>query len=325
MKAFPAAPSPSCPLWSEPFSLSPRLERLEGLTLKEGLKFFRHSEMIMRRPHEGKKVLTESEQHLNLFLEHSSRPNTRKPSIWRKRSVNPIRFSIIVPVFHEGERINDVIENLNHLDSDKNIEIIVVDGAQEKDTLGMIHGTPVLKISSERGRAKQMNAGASIARGEILIFLHADTELPVHALNRIHSLLERREYVGGAFDLGIKSDKFIFKVIGTLSSLRSRLSKVPFGDQAIFIRREYFDKIGGYKEIPLMEDAELMRRIKKSGNRVWIFKDRVITSPRRWEKEGVIYCTLRNWTLQALYLLGISAHKLANFYRTDYPRRKGEV
>ena len=237
--------------------------------------------------------------------------------------MNPIKFSIIVPAFHEGESINDLIEWLNRLDSDKNSEIIVVDGDQEKDTLEAIYRNSVIKISSERGRAKQMNAGASIARGEILIFLHADTELPVRALKKIQSLLEQKEYVGGAFDLGIKSNKVIFRVIGTLSSWRSRLNKIPFGDQAIFIRREYFDRIGGYKEIPLMEDVELMRRIKKSRDKIWIFYDRVMTSPRRWEKEGVIYCTLRNWTLQGLYLLGISPHKLAIFYKTNY--RAGKV
>jgi rSAM/selenodomain-associated transferase 2 len=164
-----------------------------------------------------------------------------------------------------------------------------------------------------------MNAGALVAKGEILIFLHADTELPVRALKKIDSLKDRREYVGGAFDLGIKSDKLIFRVIGTLSSWRSRLNRIPFGDQAIFIRKEYFDQIGGYKEIPLMEDVELMRRIKRSENKIWIFNDRVMTSPRRWEKEGVIYCTLRDWTLQTLYFLGLSPDKLSRFYK-NYDR-----
>ena len=228
------------------------------------------------------------------------------------------KFSVIVPVFHEAERINGLIEYLNHLDSEGNAELIIVDGAKEKDTLMAIRSNSAIKISSEQGRAKQMNAGASIARGEILIFLHADTELPVHALRKIGSFIGQTEYVGGAFDLGIKSDKPIFKVIGTLSSLRSRLNRIPFGDQAIFIRREYFNKIGGYKEIPLMEDVELLRRINKSGDRIRIFYDRVMTSPRRWEKEGVIYCTLRNWILQTLYSFGVSPQKLIKFYKSDY-------
>jgi rSAM/selenodomain-associated transferase 2 len=232
--------------------------------------------------------------------------------------VNSPKFSIIVPAFHERGRINGLIERAKHLDSGNEGEIIVVDGAPEEDTLRAIYSNNVIKISSEKGRAKQMNAGASVARGETLIFLHADTELPPCALQKIGSLMEQGDYVGGAFDLGIKSDKFIFKVIGALSSLRSRLNRIPFGDQAIFIRREFFKKIGGYKEIPLMEDMELMRRIKKSGNKIRIFYDRAMTSPRRWEKEGVVYCTLRNWTLQALYFLGISPHKLIHFYKSDY-------
>jgi len=239
--------------------------------------------------------------------------------------VNPIQFSIIVPAFHEGENINHLIESVNRLDSDKNSEIIIVDGARERDTLGAIHRNHVIKVSSERGRAKQMNVGASVARGEILIFLHADTELPAHALRKIHSLMEQREYVGGAFDLGIKSDRFIFKAIGKLASWRSRLNRVPFGDQAIFIRREYFDRIGGYREIPLMEDVELMRRIKKAGDKIWIFYDRVMTSPRRWNEEGVIYCIFRNWALQTFYYLGISPHKLATFYKSGFRRGRVEA
>ena len=239
--------------------------------------------------------------------------------------MNSIKFSIIVPVFHEEEWINALIEYLNNLDLHKDIEIIVVDGAREKNTLKAIHNNQVIKIPSEKGRAKQMNVGASAAKGEILIFLHADTELPFQALKKINSFIGQREYVGGAFDLGIKSDKFIFKMIGTLSSLRSRFNRIPFGDQAIFIRREYFNQIGGYKEIPLMEDVELMRRIKKSRKKIWIFYDRVMTSPRRWEKEGIIYCTLRNWAIQALYLLGVSPHKLTNFYKNSYSRRRIEV
>ena len=234
-----------------------------------------------------------------------------------KRFVNPIQFSIIVPAFHEGEYINDLIERLRRLDSDKKSEIIVVDGAHEKDTLGAIRRNHVVQTFSERGRAKQMNAGASIARGEILIFLHADTELPIQALGKIHSLMERGEYVGGAFDLGIKSDKMIFRLIGIFASWRSRLNRIPFGDQAIFIRRDYFNKIGGYQEIPLMEDLELMKRIKRSGDKIWIFYDRVMTSPRRWEKEGVVYCTLRNWTLQVLYFFGVSPDHLAKYYKNS--------
>jgi rSAM/selenodomain-associated transferase 2 len=236
--------------------------------------------------------------------------------------MNYPKFSVIVPALHEAEEINKLIEHLNRLDSEKASEIIVVDGDPERDTLKAIHTNNVFKISSGKGRARQMNAGASVARGEILIFLHADTELPPCAFRRINAFLPRKEYVGGAFDLGIKSDKPIFKVIAFLASLRSRLSRIPFGDQGIFIRREYFNDIGGYKQIPLMEDVELMSRIRRSGKKIKIFYDRVKTSPRRWEREGVLYCTLRNYANQLLYFLGVSPHKLVNWYKNDDPEGK---
>jgi hypothetical protein len=101
------------------------------------------------------------------------------------------------------------------------------------------------------------------------------------------------------------------------------LNRIPYGDQAIFIRREYFNEIEGYKDIPVMEDVELMRGIKRSGKKIFIFRDLVMTSPRRWEEEGVIYCILRNWTLQILYFLGVSPHKLVNFYKSTYRKRRG--
>jgi len=224
------------------------------------------------------------------------------------------KFSIIIPVLHEAERINDLIGHLKQLDPEKSFQIIVVDGAPEEDTLKAIRDDRVTKISTDKGRAKQMNAGAFAAKGDVLIFLHADTELPLNALKRLDEFINRNEYVGGAFDLGIKSDKIIFKVIALLGSLRSRMNRIPYGDQAIFIRRDFFNEIGGYKDIPLMEDAELMRRIKRSAKKIFIFRDRVETSPRRWAEEGLAYCILRNWTLQILYFLGVSPYKLVNFY-----------
>ena len=233
------------------------------------------------------------------------------------------KFSIIIPVLHEAERINDLIGHLRQLDPEKSSEIIVVDGAPEKDTLQAIHDDRITKISFEKGRARQMNAGAFAAKGDILIFLHADTELPLSAMKRMNEFINRNEYVGGAFDLGIKSEKLIYRAIAFLGSLRSRLNRIPYGDQAILIRRDYFNEIGGYKDIPVMEDVELMRRIKRSGKKIFIFRDRVVTSPRRWEEEGVIFCILRNWTLQILYFLGVSPHKLVNFYKSTCRKRRG--
>jgi hypothetical protein len=127
--------------------------------------------------------------------------------------------------------------------------------------------------------------------------------------------MENGEVVAGAFDLGIRSGRPVFRLIETAASLRSRITRVPYGDQAIFIRKDYFHATEGFREIPLMEDVELMRRIRKAGDRISIIPERVRTSPRRWEKEGVLFCTLRNWTLITLYFLGVPPEKLARFYR----------
>jgi rSAM/selenodomain-associated transferase 2 len=159
-----------------------------------------------------------------------------------------------------------------------------------------------------------MNAGAAAACGEILIFLHADTTLPDNALEKINQAMQNLDYVGGAFDLKIDSDRLFLKYISTRASLRSRRNRIPFGDQAIFIRKKYFDQIGGYKEIPLMEDVDLMRRIKKDGKKIVILPDKVTTSARRWESEGAFYATMRNQILLRLFYLGVSPHKLAKYY-----------
>ena len=221
-------------------------------------------------------------------------------------------FSIIIPVLHEARNINPLLEHLQQLD--ENCEIIVVDGCPKRETIDNIRNKDIKILISEAGRGRQMNTGAAIASGEILIFLHADTRLPVSALDCIRHSLQKKQYVGGAFDLSIRSDKLIFKVIAKCASLRSRLTRIPYGDQAIFIRKDYFNKIGGYKEIPLMEDVGLMQCIKKRGDKICILSDGVFTSPRRWEKEGIIYCTLRNWVIIVLYLIGVSPDKLARYY-----------
>ena len=221
-------------------------------------------------------------------------------------------FSIIIPVLNEPKNINILLEYLKLFE--ENFEIIVVEGNSKRETIAKIRNKDIKILISEAGRGRQMNTGAASAGGEILIFLHADTRLPVTALDCIRHALQEKQYVGGAFDLGIRSDNLIFKVIAKCASLRSRLTRTPYGDQAIFIRKDYFNRIGGYKEIPIMEDVELMQRIKKRGDKIYIFSERVFTSPRRWEKEGIIYCTLRNWIIIILYLIGISPDKLARYY-----------
>ena len=228
------------------------------------------------------------------------------------------RFSIIIPVLHESDRINSLIDHIHCLARDYGHEIIVVDGSPVKDTIGAIRSKGVIKLSTGRGRARQMNAGASLTKGEILIFLHADTELPACAFARIDSIMKGNRYMAGAFTLGIRSKKNFLRSLARLASLRCRITRIPYGDQAIFIRRDYFRKIGSYRELPLMEDVELMRRIKHGGDRICILSDHVMTSARRWEEEGFLFGLLRNTILFTLFILRVSPEKLARFYKSEY-------
>jgi len=223
-------------------------------------------------------------------------------------------FSIILPVLNESSIINQTIEHVYRLGYGFYLEVIVVDGDTEGGTVYRIKDERVIKIISPKGRGRQMNKGASVATGDILLFLHTDTELPENAFRTISAVIDKKQYVGGAFDLGIKSGRLIFRLIEKLVYIRTRLTGIPYGDQAIFIKKDIFAGMNGYQEIPIMEDVELMRRIKKSGYKICIIPQRVSTSPRRWEKEGIIYCTLRNWALISLYLSGFKPEKLAKFY-----------
>jgi rSAM/selenodomain-associated transferase 2 len=223
--------------------------------------------------------------------------------------------SIIVPVLYESETINGLISHLRSLPRNGTVEIIVVDGDPQGSTVSEIMDREVLTSLSEKGRARQMNRGARTASGEILLFLHADAMLPNDALLRIGSVMNNPSYGAGAFELGISSQKRIFRITEKYVALRTRLTRVPFGDQALFFRKSYFELIGGFDDIPLMEDVELMRRIRRRKDRICIIPEKVITSPRRWEREGIFYCTLRNWLLQALYAGGVSPERLARWYR----------
>jgi rSAM/selenodomain-associated transferase 2 len=235
----------------------------------------------------------------------------------RRRGLTPEipAVSVIIPVLNESAGINDLIAHLHAIEPEGSCEIIVVDGDSHGGTLKAIRDTSVVKAKSLKGRGRQMNEGAKIANGNILLFLHADSELPREAFSLIVTALNSGKFVAGAFDLGIKSKGFVFRLIESMASVRSRITRIPFGDQAIFIRRAYFLGIGGYKDMPIMEDVEIMQRIKKRGDKICIIRLRALTSARRWEKEGVLRCTLRNWLLQTLYFFGMSPDRLSKWYK----------
>ncbi|MFC1712877.1 TIGR04283 family arsenosugar biosynthesis glycosyltransferase [Candidatus Poribacteria bacterium] len=225
------------------------------------------------------------------------------------------RISIVIPVLREAERINSLVDHIHSQEFHESYEIIVVDGDPDGTTINAIQHEEIKTMTSAKGRARQMNAGAGIAEGEILFFLHADTLLPDNGLHKISSAMEDKQYVAGAFNLGMDTNSLALKIIVYIASRRSRLSRIPYGDQGIFIRRDYFNRIGCYKDIPLMEDVELMRRIKKMGDKIHIIPDRVSTSARRWEEEGVARCSARNIIIATLYCMGVSPETLVRYYR----------
>lgn len=159
-----------------------------------------------------------------------------------------------------------------------------------------------------------MNAGASVASGDVLLFLHADTLLPENWEEKLLSAMSDEGVVGGAFTLSIDSARLFHKIIAAAANIRSRVTGIHYGDQGIFVKRSVFDKIGGFKDIPIMEDVDLMRRLKKVGT-VVMLKDKVATSARRWDKEGAVHATIRNWLLITLYYMGVAPERLYKLYK----------
>ncbi|WP_084185187.1 TIGR04283 family arsenosugar biosynthesis glycosyltransferase [Desulfonatronum thiodismutans] len=225
-----------------------------------------------------------------------------------------VRLSVIIPVFREERGITALVDHLATHALKEIAEILVVDGDSERRTLAVLDGRDVVRIGSGAGRARQMNAGAAQAHGDVLLFLHADTRLPTGADTLIFQALADPRAVGGAFRLAVDSPRSALRLIAAAANLRTWLTRVPYGDQAIFLRRATFEKLGGYADIPLMEDLELMRRVRRKGWPVVLLREAAFTSARRWEQEGVWRCTLRNWGVRLLYHLGVCPGRLRQFY-----------
>jgi len=227
--------------------------------------------------------------------------------------------SIIIPVLNEAENIERLLRELAVTCPDA--EIIAADGGSRDGTLEVVQSFPRVRlVSGQRGRARQMNAGARVAGGNVLLFLHSDTHLPVGALRAIQGVWSHPGVVGGRFDVRFDSERPIFRLIAALMNLRSRLSGIFTGDQAIFLRREVFEELGGYPDIPLMEDVEFTRRLKRKG-RLACLRLRATTSARRWEREGVLRTILLMWTLRFLYFIGVPPERLHRMYYPRLPSR----
>ena len=221
-----------------------------------------------------------------------------------------MNISVIVPVLNEEKTIAASLQALLTLTP---CEIIIADGGSADRTLELAKSFPVKVISSERGRGGQMNRGAAEARGDVLLFLHADTRLPASALNDIDAALNEPRYVGGRFDVELAGDHWLLPLVGRLISYRSRLSKVATGDQALFVRREVFERMGGFPDMPLLEDIAFCRTLKRLGD-VACLRSRVVTSARRWEVDGVWRTIFTMWIIKLLYFAGVSPARLKRFY-----------
>jgi rSAM/selenodomain-associated transferase 2 len=220
--------------------------------------------------------------------------------------------SIIVPVLNEEAGIATMLQSLSGLRA-RGTEVIVVDGGSRDRTVALAQPLCDRLIAAPRGRAVQMNAGAAVARGDVLLFLHADTVLPADADRLVLDGLAASGRPWGRFDVRIEGRHPLFPLIAAMMNLRSRATGIATGDQAIFVDRSAFAAVGGFPDIALMEDIVLSRRLKRLG-RPLCLRARALTSGRRWEKHGVVRTILTMWRLRLAFFLGAQPDKLAASY-----------
>ncbi len=237
-------------------------------------------------------------------------------SIWgRAHNLNKLEFlpkniSVIIPAINEADNIANTIESI--APGDKK-EVIVVDGGSNDDTVGIAKSLGTRVITSAPPRARQMNRGAAEATGDVLLFLHADTRLPERFEEFVLNSFKQPGTVAGAFELRIDSDIPALRLIERLANWRSRCLKTPYGDQAIFILSRVFHQVGGFPDIPIMEDFELIRHLRKQGE-IATLPVPVSTSPRRWQNLGILKTTLINQLVIATYFMGVAPEVIARWY-----------
>lgn len=222
-----------------------------------------------------------------------------------------MKVSIIVPVLNEEETIASTLQHLQVF-RQQGHEVVVIDGGSNDDTIARTYGLVDKVLKSKRGRAYQMNTGAEYAHGDSLLFLHADTLLPAGACSLVNNvILSGGDW--GRFNVRLSGSSWIFRIIETMMNWRSGMTSIATGDQAIFVRKKLFNKIGGFPGIELMEDIVLSRKLRNVSKPVCI-KDCVITSSRKWESNGVIRTVVLMWRLRLMFYFGVAANDLAKQY-----------
>jgi rSAM/selenodomain-associated transferase 2 len=228
------------------------------------------------------------------------------------------KISIIIPALNEAEEITRTLSGLQPFRT-KGHEVIVVDGGSRDQTAGLSQPLSDRVIHSRRGRSSQMNDGAKVATGDVFLFLHADTQLPDEADILIAERLEREKKGWGHFQVRLSGGHPLLRLVGCLMNWRSRVTGIATGDQAMFVRRDLFEKAGGFPKIELMEDVALSKVLKTHARPVCL-KDPVKTSSRRWEKNGILRTVFLMWRLRLLYSLGLSPERLARIYEGQKSR-----
>ncbi|MBI3582933.1 MAG: TIGR04283 family arsenosugar biosynthesis glycosyltransferase [Nitrospinae bacterium] len=230
-----------------------------------------------------------------------------------------MKLSIIIPTLNEESLIEKnlsfIKKELSAISYQLSVEIIVADGGSRDKTVEIARRFADRVCISDKGRGKQMNAGARISAGDWLLFLHADSVISEQGIRGMLEIINSEfSIIGGAFRLKIDSKKTFYKILSSFANMRSRILGIAYGDQGIFVRKNIFYMIGGYPDIPIMEDVEFVKRLKENGKFI-ILNECVTTSSRRWDREGILYTTIRNWILISLYLIGVSPNRLKGWYR----------
>lgn len=216
--------------------------------------------------------------------------------------------SVIIPTLNEERYLEDTLKSIG-----QGVEIIIVDGGSSDATIEVGMRFTEKIILSEKGRGAQMDRGAREAASGLLLFLHADTRLPHGWKGQVEDILKDAKVVGGGFKLKIDSRKFSLHLIEVIANLRSKYLGLIYGDQAIFVRKNDFLAVGGFWGLPLMEDVDLVKRLKKKGRMV-LLNAHISTSSRKWDKSGFLRTTLRNWIFLILYYIGVSPERLYRRY-----------
>lgn len=216
-----------------------------------------------------------------------------------------------MPVFNEAQLLPEKLTSLKALNAD---EMVFIDGGSTDGTQQLLEASGVTWYTGVRGRAAQMNLGAGKCKSDIILFIHIDTEIDENNISAIKSAMKQQDLAGGRFDIRLSGHHPAYRIISWFINIRSRWSKISTGDQAMFVRRAMFEQMGGFADLPLMEDVEFSKRLKRQGN-VACLRQRVTTSSRRWQQHGIIRTVLLMWRLRLLYWLGTPAEKLAAMYQ----------